>query len=51
MPPMSEVEVFAAIRRDSRVGMSVRALARTCVHTSLVHGTPLPCEPLWSNGK
>jgi hypothetical protein len=28
MPPMSKVDLFAAIRRDSRAGLSVRALAR-----------------------
>ena len=29
MPPMSKVDLFTAIRRDSRAGLSVRALART----------------------
>jgi len=28
MAAMSKVDLFAAIRRDSRTGMSVRALAR-----------------------
>ena len=28
MAPMSKVDLFAAIRRDSRAGMSVRAMAR-----------------------
>jgi hypothetical protein len=28
MPPMSKVDLFAAIRRDSRAGLSVRGLAR-----------------------
>jgi hypothetical protein len=28
MPPMSKVDLFAAIRRNSRAGLSVRALAR-----------------------
>lgn len=27
MPLMSKVDLFAAIRRDSRAGMSVRAMA------------------------
>jgi hypothetical protein len=28
MPPTSKVDLFAAIRRDSRAGLSVRGLAR-----------------------
>lgn len=28
MPPMSKVDLFAAIRQDSRAGLSVRGLAR-----------------------
>jgi hypothetical protein len=28
MPPTSKVDLFAAIRRDSRAGLSVRSLAR-----------------------
>ncbi len=30
MSPMSKVDPFAAIRRDSRAGLAVRALARKC---------------------
>jgi hypothetical protein len=37
MPPMSKVDLFAAIRRDSRAGLSVRGLARkSLVRKSLV---------------
>jgi transposase len=52
MPPMSKVEVFAAIRRDSRAGMSVRALARKyevsrrTVRSALTSAWPSPRKPM-----
>lgn len=52
MPPMSKVEVFAAIRRDSRAGMSVRALARKyevsrrTVRSALTSAWPAPRKPM-----
>ncbi|GAA1596366.1 transposase [Actinoplanes couchii] len=52
MPPMSKVEVFAAIRRDSRAGMSVRALtrkyevSRRTVRSALSSAWPAPRKPM-----
>jgi hypothetical protein len=28
MPPMSKIELYAAIRRDARAGLAIRALQR-----------------------
>jgi transposase len=52
MPPMSKVDLFAAIRRDSRAGMSVRALAREhqvsrrTVRSALASAWPQPRKAL-----
>jgi hypothetical protein len=52
MAPMSKVDLFAAIRRDSRAGMSVRALARQhrasrrTVRSALLSAWPQPRKPL-----
>ncbi|GAA2350183.1 hypothetical protein [Dactylosporangium salmoneum] len=52
MAPMSKVDLFAAIRRDSRAGMSVRALARQyrvsrrTVRSALLSAWPEPRKPL-----
>jgi len=52
MPPMSKVDLFAAIRRDSRAGLSVRALARKyqvsrrTVRSALSSAWPAPRKPL-----
>jgi hypothetical protein len=45
MPPSTSLHfvLFEEQARDGAVGRSVQ--------TSLVKGTPLPCQPLWSNGK
>jgi hypothetical protein len=34
MPPMSKVDLFAAIRRNSRAGLSGRAIAATAASRS-----------------
>nr|ADU86024.1 putative transposase [Dactylosporangium aurantiacum subsp. hamdenensis] len=52
MAAMSKVDPFAAIRRDSRAGMSVRALARQhwvsrrTVRSALLSAWPEPRKPL-----
>jgi transposase len=52
MAAMSKVDLFAAIRRDSRAGMSVRALARQhrvsrrTVRSALLSVWPEPRKPL-----
>jgi transposase len=52
MPPMSKVDLFAAIRRDSRAGLSVRALARKyqvsrrTVRSALTSAWPAPRKPM-----
>lgn len=48
MPPMSKVDLFAAIRRDSRAGLSVRALARKYqVSRRMVRSAwPAPRKPM-----
>jgi hypothetical protein len=52
MAPMSKVDLFAAIRRDSRAGMSVRALARQyrvsrrTVRSALLSAWPQPRKQL-----
>src|SRR5262245_22703630 len=52
MPPMSKVDLFAAIRRDSRAGLSVRALARKhhvsrrTVRSALSSAWPAPRRPM-----
>jgi transposase len=52
MPPMSKVDLFAAIRRDSRAGLSVRALARKyqvsrrTVRSALSSAWPAPRKPM-----
>lgn len=45
MPPGTSLH-FVLFEEHARDG----AVQHT-VHTSLVKVTPLPCEPLWSNGK
>jgi transposase len=52
MPPMSKVDLFAAIRRDSRAGLSVRGLARKyqvsrrTVRSALTSAWPAPRKPM-----
>jgi len=52
MPPMSKVDLFAAIRRDSRAGLSVRGLARRyqvsrrTVRSALGSAWPAPRKPM-----
>jgi transposase len=52
MPPMSKVDLFAAIRRDYRAGLSVRALARKyqvsrrTVRSALTSAWPAPRKPM-----
>jgi transposase len=52
MPPMSKVDLFAAIRRDSHAGLSVRALARKyqvsrrTVRAALSSAWPAPRKPM-----
>lgn len=52
MPPMSKVDLFAAIRRDSHAGMSVRAMAgkyqvsRRTVRAALQSAWPQPRKPM-----
>jgi transposase len=52
MPPMSKVDLFAAIRRDSRAGLSVRGLARKyqvsrrTVRSALSSAWPAPRKPM-----
>ena len=52
MPPMPKVDLFAAIRRDSRAGLSVRGLARTyqvsrrTVRAALTSAWPAPRKPM-----
>lgn len=52
MPPMSKIDLFAAIRRDAREGLSGRALAvkyrvsRRTVKAALASAWPQPRKPL-----
>jgi lambda repressor-like predicted transcriptional regulator len=52
MTPMSKVDLFAAIRRDSRAGLSVRAMAskyevsRRTVRAALQSAWPQPRKPM-----
>jgi transposase len=52
MPPISKVDLCAAIRRDSRAGLSVRGLARKyqvsrrTVRSALSSAWPAPRKPL-----
>src|SRR4051812_49895068 len=52
MPPMSKVDLFAAIRRDSRAGLSGRGLARKyefsrrTVGSALSSAWPAPRKPM-----
>ena len=53
MPRMSKVELFAAIRRDSRAGMSGRAIAtkyRVSRHTVSDALASAPMLVLWISG-
>jgi hypothetical protein len=52
MPPLSKIDLFAAIRRDARDGLSGRALAgkykvsRRTVKAALAWALPQPRKPL-----